>query len=127
MGASLLSCHWTLVHLDHRAEERKMSYGRILERNKRKMEKRRFPFLRAVNPRVPKRVLGGWLKKCRNLKFQMGITGAPFCPIGINLVERLQRDLEHLLGGFPWGLVFLETMGKREFSKKGKISNFKWA
>ena len=33
MGASLLSCHWTLVHLDHRAEERKMSYGRILERN----------------------------------------------------------------------------------------------
>ena len=42
------------------------------------MEKRRFPFLRPVNPRSPKRVLGGWLKKCRNLKFQMGITGAPF-------------------------------------------------
>ena len=58
MWASLLSCHWTLEHLDHRAEERKMSYGRILERNKRKMEKRRFPFLRAVNPRVPKRVWG---------------------------------------------------------------------
>ena len=44
------------------------------------MKKRRFPFLRAVMPRVPKRVLGGWLKTCRNQKFQMGMTGAPFGP-----------------------------------------------
>ena len=49
------------------------------------MKKRRFPFVRSVNPRVPKRVLGGWLKKCRNLKFQMGMNEAPFGPIGMKI------------------------------------------
>ena len=42
------------------------------------MKKRRFPFLRPVNPRVPKRVFLDWSKKRQILKFQMGITGAPF-------------------------------------------------
>ena len=55
----------------------------------------RFPFLRPVNPRVPKRVLGGWLKKCRNLKFQMGITGAPFgrTELLVPPLEPQERDL----------------------------------
>ena len=72
MGASLLSCHWTLVHLDHRAEERKMVYGRILERNERGMKKRKFPFLRPVNPRVPKRVLGGVVEQMSKFEISNG-------------------------------------------------------
>ena len=59
------------------------------------MKKRRFPFIRSVTPRVPKRVLGGWLKKCRNLKFQMGITGAPFgrTELLVPPLEPQERDL----------------------------------
>ena len=49
-----------------------MSYGRILERNKRKMEKRRFPFLRTVNPRVPKRVLGGVVETMSKFEISNG-------------------------------------------------------
>ena len=49
------------------------------------MKKRRFPFLRPVNPRVPKRVFLGWSKKRESSTFQMGITGAPFGPIGMKI------------------------------------------
>ena len=55
-GASLLSCHWTLVHLDHRAEERKMSYGQIIRQKHIENEKKNNPFLRLVIPRVLKRL-----------------------------------------------------------------------
>ena len=44
MGASLLSCHWTLVHLDHRAEERKLRYGRIIEQKQIENETKKISF-----------------------------------------------------------------------------------
>ena len=44
MGASLLSCHWTLVHLDHRAEERKLRYGRIIRQKQIENEKKKISF-----------------------------------------------------------------------------------
>ena len=42
MGASLLSCHSTLVHLDHRAEERKLRYGQIIRQKQLKPDKKIF-------------------------------------------------------------------------------------
>ena len=44
MGASLLSCHWTLVHLDHWAEERKLRYGRIIRQKQIENEKKKISF-----------------------------------------------------------------------------------
>ena len=59
------------------------------------MKKRRFPFLRPVIPRVPKRVFLDWSKKRQNLKFQMGITGAPFgrTELLVPSLEPQERDL----------------------------------
>ena len=47
--------------------------------------RKKISFYPVGDPRVPKRVLGGWLKKCRNLKFQMGMNEAPFCPIWMKI------------------------------------------
>ena len=42
------------------------------------MENEKKQILRPVIPRVPKRVFLGWLNKCRNSKFPIDRTGAPF-------------------------------------------------
>ena len=85
MATSHLSVCPTLVHLEDLPDKRKMSYGRINRQKQIENEQKKISFYPVGDPRVPKRVLGGWLKKCWNLKFQMGITGAPFCPIGMKL------------------------------------------
>ena len=85
MAASHLSLCPTLVHLEDLPDKRKMSYGRINRQKQIENEQKKISFYPVGDPRVPKRVLGGWLKKCRNLKFQMGITGAPFGPIGMKI------------------------------------------
>ena len=64
LAASHLSVCPTLVHLEDLPDKRKMSYGRINRQKQIENEQKKISFYPVGDPRVPKRVLGGWLKKC---------------------------------------------------------------
>ena len=78
MAAGRLSCCWTLVHLDHRPEERKLRSWSIIEENGTKRQQFKFPFLQPVSARSPNHAFSTWPETHEIRNFELSGIGSNF-------------------------------------------------
>ena len=113
MRASLLSCHWTLVHLDHQAEERKLRYGQIITQKHIENENKKISSPPPSDSQNAQTCFLGCSKQCHFFETKNGHEWGAICS---NRDETLSSDTSVI-----WGIFWEGRHGAWGAGALGKV------